>query len=54
MQPRNFQQPTTASRFRKGLGIPAAFVTLLTLGACSAETGPPPVQMCSTTLTKKK
>jgi hypothetical protein len=32
---------TPASQFRKGLGIPAALLTLLTLGACSAETGPP-------------
>jgi hypothetical protein len=41
MQTKNFYQHPTASQFRRGLKIPAALVTLLTLGACSVETRPP-------------
>ena len=42
-------QTTPASQFRRGLGIPAALVTLLTIGACSAETGPPSADVLDNT-----
>lgn len=49
MQTKNFRQYPTASQFRKGLSIPAALVTLLTVGACSVETRPPSADVLDNT-----